>query len=451
MNYLDRNALASARVQGIEKSLGMKGTDFNTAIAILFVGYILGQVPSNYILSRSRPSWYLAGFVALWGAVSSCTGAVDTYEHLLVVRFFLGITESPYFPGALFLLSSWYTKRELALRTALLYTGSLLSGAFSGLIAAGIQKGLDGNLGLESWRWLFIIEGVITVGFAIAAIFILPDYPASTKWLSMQERAIAVHRLAKDSGHTDGAVAAKGLGETFKLVAKDPNFYVLALIIITKTTAGAVTQFLPTVVNTFGMSKVNTLLLTTPPYIFTLIVSLIVSWSSDRKPERCFHLMGPLFVGLVGFIIAVTTKATAPRYFSLFLMLGGLFGSYNVALAWISSTFPQPKEKRALAYGMINGLGNCAQIWSPYLYKDTEKPGFRTAFITNAVMTVASILFCFLLRFMLKRANAKLDKKEADEADDPEINDTSKAEGDGSEKASQGEPTARSTAIRYVL
>lgn len=101
----------SARVQGLEKDLGLVGTQFNTAISILFVGYILGQVPSNLILSRVRPSLYLSGFVALWGAVSMSTALADNYTHLIVIRFFLGVTESPYFPGALFLLSSWYPKK----------------------------------------------------------------------------------------------------------------------------------------------------------------------------------------------------------------------------------------------------------------------------------------------------------------------------------------------------
>lgn len=94
------------------------GNQFNVAISILFVGYILGQIPSNMILSRCRPSLYLSGFVAVWGAVSACTAAADTYEHLIVIRFFLGVTESPYFPGSLFLLSSWYTKKELAVSAA---------------------------------------------------------------------------------------------------------------------------------------------------------------------------------------------------------------------------------------------------------------------------------------------------------------------------------------------
>jgi MFS family permease len=159
--------------------MGLNGNDFNVAVSVLFVGYILGQIPSNFILSRTRPSIYLAAWVALWGVVSGCTAAADSFGHLVTIRFLLGFCESPYFPGALFLLSSWYTKKELAFRMSLLYSGSLLSGAFSGFISAGIQANMDGLRGLAAWRWMFLIEGAVTVFFAVLALFILPDYPAT--------------------------------------------------------------------------------------------------------------------------------------------------------------------------------------------------------------------------------------------------------------------------------
>ncbi|KAI5449816.1 hypothetical protein NCC49_004028 [Naganishia albida] len=410
LNYLDRNALASARVQGLEKDLGLVGTQFNTAISILFVGYILGQVPSNLILSRVRPSLYLSGFVALWGAVSMSTALADNYTHLIVIRFFLGVTESPYFPGALFLLSSWYPKKELAFRTSILYTGSLLSGAFSGLISAGVQQGMDGLAGLASWKWLFILEGGITILAALVSMFILPDYPATTRWLSLREKAISVYRLEKDTGVRDEETMS--LFQSFRAAATDYKLYVLALVIITKTTAGAVTQFIPTVVATFGMSKVNTLLLTAPPYLVAAVLALVLSYTSDRKPERCFHLLTPIVFGMIGFIIAVTTTKTAPRYFSLFLMIGGMFGSYNVALAWISSTFARPRAKRAAAYAIINSLGNVAQVWSPYLYDKKYSPRYQVAFATNTVMAAAAVLFCLVLRFCLARENKKMDERE---------------------------------------
>ncbi|GJN87585.1 hypothetical protein Rhopal_000540-T1 [Rhodotorula paludigena] len=419
LNYLDRNALASARVQGIEDDLGMEGTDFNIAISVLFAGYIIGQIPSNAILARSRPSIYLSICVLVWGVVSLCTGFVQNFKQLIAVRVLLGFTESPYFPGALFLLSTWYTKRELAFRTAFLYSGSLLSGAFSGFISAGIQGGLDGKLGLESWRWLFIIEGAITGFFAICALFTLPDYPATTKWLTLRQRAIAVYRMEKDAGAKDED--SNSMVHNLKLALSDYRFF-------------------PTVVQTFGYSKIITLVLTAPPYLMTTVLSLIISRTSDRKPERCLHLAVPLGVGLIGFIIAASTLNTAARYVSLFFMLGGIFGSYNVALAWISSSFPRPRGKRAMAYAIINSLGNIAQIWSPYLYPKSDGPKYSTAFITNSVMTAVSITFCFILRYFLKRANTQMDREEAEYDDEKEAN---------SDGVSRIAPVTKK--IRYVL
>lgn len=235
---------------------------------------------------------------------------------------------------------------------------------------------------------------------ALIAVFVLPDYPATTKWLSTREKAMAVYRLEKDVGSKDEdnlpllTSLKMALGDYrvrpdsslddvdlhfFCLHRLPRQLYLLALIIITKTTAGAVTQFFPTVVATFGFSKTITLLLTAPPYLVTTVLSIVISRMSDRKPERCLHLAIPLAFGMIGFIISAATTKTAPRYFSLFLMLGGLFGSYNVALAWISSCFPRPRAKRASAYAIINSLGNIAQIWSPYLYPKSDGPKYTVS------------------------------------------------------------------------
>lgn len=139
----------------------------------------------------------------IWGIVSGLTATVHNFTGLVLVRFFLGFVEAPYFPGALFLLSSWYTSSELATRTSILYAGSLISGGFGGLIGAGVQSGLDGARGIASWRWLFIIEASMTVAVAICSMFVLPDFPHTTKWLSEEEKAMAVYRVKVHGGSRD--------------------------------------------------------------------------------------------------------------------------------------------------------------------------------------------------------------------------------------------------------
>lgn len=157
LNYLDRSNLTQARQGSLEKDLHMRGDDFNIAVSILFVGYLLMQLPSNLLITRMRPSVYLGVAMTVWGVVSTCNSAVHSFSSLVVVRFLLGFVEAPFFPGAVFLMSSWYTRAELTRRISWLYAGNALSNMFGGLLAAAILGNLEGSKGIAGWRWLFII------------------------------------------------------------------------------------------------------------------------------------------------------------------------------------------------------------------------------------------------------------------------------------------------------
>jgi MFS family permease len=99
----------------------------------------------------------------LWAIVSALTAVAKDFVGLLLTRFFLGLTEAPYYPGAVYILSLFYTRKEVATRIAILYTGNILATAFAGLIAAGIFHGMDGSAGLAGWQWLFILQYVHTI------------------------------------------------------------------------------------------------------------------------------------------------------------------------------------------------------------------------------------------------------------------------------------------------
>jgi MFS family permease len=168
LNFLDRSNLAQARQGSLEEDLGMTGTDFNLATSIFFVGYLLMQLPSNMLLTRVRPSIYLASSCCLWGAVSTCNAAAKNFTQLVVIRFFLGFVEAPFFPGAIFLMSSWYTRAELTRRISWFYSGNALANMFGGLLGASILGDLDGDLGIAGWRWLFIVV-------CYPEYFVMPD------------------------------------------------------------------------------------------------------------------------------------------------------------------------------------------------------------------------------------------------------------------------------------
>ncbi|KAI9774745.1 MAG: hypothetical protein M1835_005984 [Candelina submexicana] len=392
MNYLDRNNIAAARLAGLEDDLHLTGTQFSTAVSILFVGYLLMQIPSNLLLNKiGKPALYLPSCMIVWGIVSGATGSVHSYGSLIACRFLLGFIEAAYFPGCLFYLSSWYTRKELGLRTAILFSGSLISGAFSGLIAAGITGGMDGARNLRAWRWLFILEGVVTVIIAFGACFVLPDFPRTTTWLTEEERQLAAWRLEEDIGEDDWDDSGEQtLLHGLKLAVMDIKTWILMVMLFCIIASASVTNFFPTVVATLKYNNIQSLLLTAPPYVLAVITSFANAWHADRTGERYFHVTLPFWVAVAAFILAAATTATGPRYLAMMLMVPGVYAGYVVGLAWISNTIPRPPAKRAAALAAINAVSNTSSIYASYMYPPSDGPRY-------------------VLRVILRKLNRRLD------------------------------------------
>ncbi|OTA98618.1 hypothetical protein M426DRAFT_69448 [Hypoxylon sp. CI-4A] len=412
LNYIDRNNIAAAKLAGLPEDLKLDpdSSQFQTAVSILFVGYLLMQIPSNLFLNKiGKPAIYLPACMMVWGVISSATAAVTNFGGLIAVRFWLGFVEAAYFPGCLYYLS--YTRKELGLRTAFLYSGALISGAFSGLISAGITQNMDGVRGLGAWQWLFVIEGVITVGISFISFFILPNFPRTTSWLTEEEKALAIWRLEEDIGEDDWIDREHQswwLGT--KQAFADVKTWVLLVLLFGIVASGSVTNFFPAVVKTLGYSNVYTLLLTCPPYVLTVIATFINAWHADRTGERYWHIVLSLFVALAAFILAASTTALAPRYVAMMLMVPGVYCAFVVALAWISNTLPRPPAKRAAALAFINAVSNASSIYASYMYEDSMAPRYVIAMSVNCGTTFLSIVAATVLRFMLVRLNKKLDQ-----------------------------------------
>jgi MFS family permease len=150
------DSIANAKVAGMMKDLHLSSGEYSLAIIIFFIPYILFEIPSNLILSKTRPSVYLPTIMILWGAVACCMGAVKNVHGLLAVRFVLGLLEAGFAPGVSLVLSSWYKRAEQAKRFSAFYSAAVLSGALGGIIAGAITGSLDGARGIAGWRWLFV-------------------------------------------------------------------------------------------------------------------------------------------------------------------------------------------------------------------------------------------------------------------------------------------------------
>ncbi|KAK0638979.1 major facilitator superfamily domain-containing protein [Cercophora newfieldiana] len=413
LNFLDRANLAQARQGSLEADLGMTGSDFNLATSIFFVAYLLMQLPSNLLITRVRPSLYLSVAMVLWGCVSACNAATRKFGDLIAVRFILGFVEAPFFPGAVFLMSSWYTRAELTRRMSYFYSGNALANMFGGIIGAAVLGNMDGAQGIAGWRWLFIIEGVVTIAFAAVVFMVLPDYPSTTKWLSDEERAFAQWRLLQDINETDEATS---IWAGLKLALTDYRLYLFVLLQHLSLLSQTFQYFFPSIVQTLGYDKITTLWLTVPVWFGTFLVSVAVTFTSAKTADRSLHIFGLMVFAAVGNAIATGSSVLGARFFAMFLMPMGAVPAYQILLAWISNSFPRPLVKRSSALAIANMVGNTASIYGSYMYPASDAPQYVPGGSANAVICLLVASLGIALRYVHKWENKKLEKAEAEDA-----------------------------------
>lgn len=179
--------------------LDITGNRYNIALFTFFVPYILFEVPANIIIKRIAPSTWLSIIMTLWGIATVGQGLVTNFAGLVACRFLVGLFEAGLFPGCVYLISMYYRRYELQWRFTLFFTASILAGAFGGLLAFALGK-MAGIGGYNGWRWIFIIEGLVTVVIGVASKWMVVDWPEKANFLTGEERALLVARLAADMG-----------------------------------------------------------------------------------------------------------------------------------------------------------------------------------------------------------------------------------------------------------
>ena len=311
----------------------------------------------------------------------------------------------------MYVMSCWYTRHEIALRVAVLFTGLTLAQAFSGLISAAVFATLEQKHGIAGWQWLFIILAVVGAVMAVVAMFLLPDYPHSTTgsatWSMTEDmRRLAVARIAADRvSMTEGK---NGIWQGLKLCLIDYKTWVLVFCNIAISAAYGFSNFYPAIVRGFGFGRTGTLLLTAPPYVCAAIGGLVNSWHSDKAKERGYHYSAPIAVALIGYIICLGTTNIPARYAASFLYVGGMFTAYPLLHTWTAMTLSKTPEKKAASIAVVNLLGQVGNTVAPFFFIESDEPRYQLAFILMMVMGALSIALAMVLKFFLHRANRKL-------------------------------------------
>ncbi|KAF9922493.1 hypothetical protein FBU30_007359 [Linnemannia zychae] len=407
-SFLDRVNIGNAKVAHLDQDIKLTPAEYNWALSIFFIGYVIFEIPSNILLKKFGPRRWICIIMVLWGGIMMAMAAVQNAAGLLAARFFLGLTESGLFPGSVYLISLWYTRSEQALRNGLFFSTATMAGAFGGVLAYGIAQ-MDGVSGLHGWQWIFLLEGLPTVLLTVVVYFFLPDFPSNAPFLNAEEKELAVRRLLIDAGP---AVETAFSWRQFRAVFVDWKVYLhMITYILNATPLYSLSLFFPSIVQGFNFTPIVTQAMTAPAYIIACIFTIIFAFSSDRFRERGVHYAFPTFVGCIGYILLIVTKdaPTINRYVSLTVTASGVFASVPAMLSWFTTNIGG-HTKRGVATAAIISFGNIGGAIGGQIYRAQDaKGGFVRGHTICAIMMGASTILILTMKYLLIRENKRRD------------------------------------------
>lgn len=413
----------------------MSGTDYNIALFIFFIPYILLEVPSNLILKKVRPSIFLSSIMLGWGIVTMCQGLSESFAGLLVCRILIGILEAGFFPGCVYLISMFYKRHELQWRINLFFSASIVAGAFSGLLAYAMAH-MEGIGGYGGWRWIFILEGLATVVVSVASYFLVPDWPETAKFFKDDERTFWIRRLAVDNedtsmSHWDKTTARRVFTDVKIWLAYVLRLFILFYLFIlasysntTISTAmylGVVTTgyagsfFTPTILKQLGWTSIRAQVMSIPIFIVATVLALSSALLSDHVRHRFTFIVGGCLLATVGYaiLLAMHSVAVGARYFALYAVVGGGYIAQPITLVWLNNNLGG-HYKRGVGAAIQVGLGNCGGIVASNIFLDSQAPEYPLGFGLSLGMIWLCVLSSVAFLLYLRRENRLRDQGRRD-------------------------------------
>ena len=358
--FIDRINLGFAALT-MNRELAMTNQQFGLAAGIFFWGYFLFEVPSNLMLHKIGARVWIARILITWGTVATLTGFARSAHQLYVAGFALGLAEAGYFPGIVLYLGYWFRQREKAQAIAMIIMGiplaSILGAPMSGFILDHAHW-----LGLSSWRWLLILEGLPAIMCVSLTDLLLPNKPAEAKFLTEEEKAWIADQLEREGRQKP---AAQSISVARTLI--HPGVWHLACIGFGHGFAGYTFFFwLPHMMKSVSSGQSNTVVgfLITIPNLLGLIAMIVVSRHSDRILERRHHMAASAaLAGIALLLLGVPHSA----FFSIVLFSAVAIGAYS----FLPVFFAVPGQfltgfSAAAGIALVTSVANFGGFVGPY-------------------------------------------------------------------------------------
>lgn len=400
--------VSNAYVSGMKEDLAMTGNEYNLLTTYWTIGYILGNIPSQLILTKVPASLWLPSLELAWGFVVMGMAGAKSIETMYALRLVSGLLEASAYPGIMTLLGNWYTPAELGKRACIFQASSSAAQLFSGYLQAGLYAGMDGRAGLAAWRWLFIFDGIIGVPVALYGYLAIPDAPTSTsrraRWLrNPADRALAIRRMER----VGRAPMKRKLTWTTvrNALASWPTWLFSALFIAHVLGIRIYSYFNLWLKATGRWTTEQVNEIPSAGYALQILFTLSYAWTSDALRTRWPVIVFAAGVALVGTIIlSVYPEGNFPAMMAGWLLTFCETGAGALIVTWTNEVCAASAEQRAIVIGVMETLAFTFSAWVPLLiYSTAEAPRFRIGYKMAAMFFALEIVLTLVIRWCEKR------------------------------------------------
>lgn len=385
-NSLDKANLGNAKTAGLEKDLGFAGTNkYNILLSIFFVPYVLTAPFLGIVGKIYGPSRVLPCMMFCFGSMTLLVTAVYNWAGLLALRWFLGMAESAFFPLVIYYQTQFYRRGELARRLAIFYAASNIAYAFGGLLAYGVFQIKSGAL--PAWKYLFAIEGSLTILGSLIAFLFLPYNASTAKFLTAEEKQLAFYRIQIDSSSEVNSTF--NFREALKIFKHPTSWIILAIEMCLGIPLQSVSLFLPQIVARLGYSTIKTNLYTVAPNCTGAIMLLLLAYTSDYTRLRFPFVALGFFFTFCGFVIyGSLPHVDAPQhihvaYFACFMMTWGTSAPSVILDVWYNNNIAD-ESRRVLLTSIGVPVANMMGVVSSNIFRPQDAPDYIPALATTA-------------------------------------------------------------------
>ncbi|KAH3685919.1 hypothetical protein WICPIJ_003108 [Wickerhamomyces pijperi] len=406
---LDSSNLNNAYVSGMKEDLGFKGNDLVHVQAVFTASGVVFQLPFLYFLYKLPMNFVLPGLDLGWSLFTLAIYRVESLGELKVLRFFVGLFESPAYLAYQFLFGCFFKYDEIVRRSMIYYIGQYLGVVTSGLLQGRIYQSLNGHNGLQGWRWFFIIDSVISVFIGIIGFYVLPGSPERcySLWLSDDEIRLARKRLRQNNTGTSKDVSKRFFDKSlWKTVFTSWKTYLLTIwnILVwcnNNGTNGAYVLWLKSL-KRYSIPKVNQLSAISPAVgILWLILCGLYADLMHSRYQAVVISQVFNFIGNV--ILAVWDVPEGAKWFAFMLSYSG-WCMAPVNYSWANDILRHDVQVRAITMVIMNIIAQAMAAWiSVLVWKTSEAPRFHKGFSWTASAAASVGVFAVIVLWFYKR------------------------------------------------